>query len=183
MYCAIGLGNHIPIVVALALTQIRTQISGNKTQSQISQPLAIKGTEGAVINYAKCCRPIPGDPILGFITAGRGIVIHTQDCKNVAEFRNKPEKWIDVKWEENVQGDFPLDISLLVQSSRGVLARIAAAIADMEANIENVNIAERDGMHSTISFTVLVQNRKHLARIMKGLRKMEEVVRIQRMKK
>ena len=187
MYCAIGLGNHIPIVVALALNQVRAKIGNEKNtkndEGSVSRPLAIKGTEGAVINFAKCCRPIPGDPILGFITAGRGLVIHTQDCKNVAEYRNKPEKWIDVKWEDDVQGDFPLDISLLVQSSRGVLARIAAAIADMEANIENVNIEERDGLHSSISFTVLVQNRKHLARIMKGLRKMEEVIRIQRKKK
>ena len=185
MYCAVGLGNHIPIVVALALSQIRKKMSvrtGSEDELK-PLPLAIKGTEGAVINYAKCCRPIPGDPILGFVTAGRGIVIHTQDCKNVAEFKNKPEKWIDVVWEENIQGDFPIDIKLLVRSKRGVLARVASTIADMEANIENVNIDERDGMHSTLSFAVLVANRQHLARIMRELRKMEEVIRIQRLKK
>lgn len=184
MYCALGLGNHIPIVVALALSQIRKNMSirtgGDSDKALVSQPLAIKGTEGAVINFAKCCHPIPGDPILGFITAGRGIVIHTQNCKNVAEFRDKPEKWLDVKWEEDVQGDFPIDIDLLVRSKRGVLARVASTIADMEANIENVNIDERDGMHSTLSFTVMVANRQHLARIMRELRKMEEVIRINR---
>lgn len=185
MYCAVGLGNHIPIVVALALAQIRKKMSdrtGDEEELK-PQPLAIKGTEGAVINYAKCCRPIPGDPILGFITAGRGIVIHTQDCKNVAEFRDKPEKWLDVKWEDDIQGDFPVDINLLVTSRRGVLARVASTIADMEANIENVNIVERDGLHSTLSFAVLVENRQHLARIMRHLRKMEEVIRIQRINK
>ncbi len=185
MYCAVGLGNHIPIVVALALAQIRKKMSdrtGNEDELK-PQPLAIKGTEGAVINYAKCCRPIPGDPILGFITSGRGIVIHTQDCKNVAEFRDKPEKWLDVKWEDNIHGDFPVDINLLVTSRRGVLARVASTIADMEANIENVNIVERDGLHSTLSFAVLVENRQHLARIMRQLRKMEEVIRIQRINK
>jgi len=184
MYCNIGLGNHIPIVVALALTQIRKKMgerTGKAGEVKLkAEPLAIKGTEGAVINYAKCCRPIPGDPILGFITAGRGIVIHTQSCKNVAEFRDKPEKWLDVKWEDNVQGDFPIDINLLVASKRGVLARVAATIADMEANIENVNITERDGVHSTLSFTVMVENRLHLAKIMRGLRAMEEVIRINR---
>jgi len=184
MYCALGLGNHIPIVVALALVQIHKKMgerTGDNGEAELkTQPLAIKGTEGAVINYAKCCRPIPGDPILGFITAGRGIVIHTQDCKNVADFRDKPEKWLDVKWEDNIQGDFPIDINLLVISKRGVLARVAATIADMEANIENVNITERDGVHSTLSFTVMVENRLHLARIMRELRKMEEVIRIQR---
>jgi len=185
MYCAVGLGNHIPIVVALALAQIRKKMGDRtgKDNGLITQPLAIKGTEGAVINYAKCCRPIPGDPILGFITAGRGIVIHTQDCKNVAEFRDKPEKWLDVKWEDDIQGDFPIDINLLVTSKRGVLARVASTIAGMEANIENVNITERDGVHSTLSFTVMVENRQHLARIMRKLRKMEEVIRIQRINK
>ncbi len=187
MYCAVGLGNHIPVVVALALAQIRKKngvgSGSDKDEKLTPQPLAIKGTEGAVINYAKCCRPIPGDPILGFITAGRGIVIHTQDCKNVAEFRNKPEKWLDVKWEEDIQGDFAIDINLLVTSKRGVLARVASAIANMEANIENVNIVERDGVHSTLSFTVMVANRQHLARIMRDLRKMKEVIRIQRVKK
>lgn len=185
MYCAVGLGNHIPIVVALALAQIRKKLSDRKDKDDElkSQPLAIKGTEGAVINYAKCCRPIPGDPILGFITAGRGIVIHTQDCKNVADFRDKPEKWLDVKWEDDITGDFPIDINLLVTSKRGVLARVASTIADTEANIENVNIEERDGMHSTLSFTVMVENRQHLARIMRELRKMEEVIRIQRINK
>ena len=185
MYCAVGLGNHIPIVVALALAQIRKKMSdrsGDDDELKV-QPLAIKGTEGAVINYAKCCRPIPGDPILGFITAGRGIVIHTQDCKNVADFRDKPEKWLDVKWEDDIHGDFPIDINLLVVSKRGVLARVASAIAKMEANIENVNITERDGVHSTLSFAVMVENRRHLARIMRELRKMEEVIRIQRVKK
>ena len=185
MYCAVGLGNHIPIVVALALAQIRKKMGdrNGKDGELKPQPLGIKGTEGAVINYAKCCRPIPGDPILGFITAGRGIVIHTQDCKNVAEFRDKPEKWLDVKWEDDIHGDFPIDIDLLVISRRGVLARVASVIAKMEANIENVNIVERDGVHSTLSFAVMVENRQHLARIMRELRKMEEVIRIQRVNK
>ena len=186
MYCALGLGNHVPIVVALALSQIRKKMgqrTGKDDEELKSQPLAIKGTEGAVINYAKCCHPIPGDPILGFITAGRGIVIHTQDCKNVADFRDKPEKWVDVKWEDDVQGEFPIDIELLVRSKRGVLARVASTIADMEANIENVNIIERDGLHSTLTFTLMVSNRVHLARIMRELRKKEEVLRINRMNK
>lgn len=185
MYCAVGLGNHIPIVVALALAQIRKKMGdrNGKEDELKPQPLAIKGTEGAVINYAKCCRPIPGDPILGFVTAGRGIVIHTQHCKNVADFRDKPEKWVDVKWEDDIHGDFPIDIDLLVVSKRGVLARVASIIAQMEANIENVNIVERDGVHSTLSFAVMVENRLHLARIMRELRKMEEVIRIQRVNK
>jgi guanosine-3',5'-bis(diphosphate) 3'-pyrophosphohydrolase len=180
MCSEIGLGNQMPMVIARAILQ------GEEAQEPAvaaARPLAIKGTEGAVVTYAKCCRPIPGDPILGFVTAGRGIVVHTEDCKNVAEYRNRPEKWIDVEWEKEVAGEFPIDIKLEVQNQRGVLAKVAATLSEMEANIENVSIEERDGMHSALSFTVDVRDRHHLARIMKSLRSMEMVVRIYRLKK
>ena len=125
-------------------------------------------------------RPIPGDPILGFVSAGRGIVIHTENCKNVAEYRNKPEKWIDVQWEDRVEGDFPVELRLLVQNKRGVLATIAAAISEMEANIENVNMEERDGVHTSLAIMVSVHDRAHLANIMRRLRSVDVVVRISR---
>jgi len=181
LYVDIGLGNQMPMVIARALLQGEEQHGGNEEAKP--RPLAIKGTEGAVVTFAKCCRPIPGDPILGFVTSGRGIVIHTEDCKNVAEYRNRPEKWIDVEWEPDIEGEFPIDIKLLVLNQRGVLAKVAATLSDMEANIENVSIEERDGMHSTLSFTVMVRNRQHLARIMRSLRTLEMVQRIYRLKK
>jgi (p)ppGpp synthase/HD superfamily hydrolase len=177
----IGLGNHMPMVIARAMLQ--GEEVHEEQATTITRPLAIRGTEGAVVTYAKCCRPIPGDTILGFVTSGRGIVIHTEDCKNVADYRNRPEKWIDVEWEKEVAGEFPIDIKLEVTNQRGVLAKVAATLSDMEANIENVSIEERDGTHSTLSFTVDVRNRYHLARIMKSLRSMEVVIRIYRLKK
>ena len=176
----IGLGNQMSIVIARALMQGEEERINIDTETQRPRPLAIKGTEGAVVSFAKCCRPIPGDPILGFVSAGRGIVIHSQHCKNVAEFRNRPEKWIDVEWEENVEGDFSVELRLLVQNQRGVLAIVAAAIADMESNIENVSIDERDGSQSELRFTVAVKNRKHLARVLRRLRHLDKVMRIQR---
>ncbi len=181
LYVDIGLGNQMPMVIARALLQGEEKAGGSEEARP--RPLAIKGTEGAVVTFAKCCRPIPGDPILGFVTSGRGIVIHTEDCKNVAEYRNRPEKWIDVEWEPEIEGEFPIDIKLLVLNQRGVLAKVAATLSDMEANIENVSIEERDGMHSTLSFTVMVRNRQHLARIMRSLRTLEMVQRIYRLKK
>jgi len=180
LYSDIGLGNQMPMVVARALLQGEEDTGDEAARPK---PLAIKGTEGAVVTLAKCCRPIPGDPILGFVTSGRGIVIHTEDCKNVAEYRNRPEKWIDVEWESDLDGEFPIDIKLLVINQRGVLAKVAATLSDMEANIENVSIEERDGMHSSLSFTVMVRNRRHLARIMRSLRSLEMVQRIQRLKR
>ena len=180
----IGLGNRMPLVVGRALSHAGEE--GGETEvvaeAQRDRPLAIKGTEGTVVTFAKCCRPIPGDPILGFVTTGRGIVIHTQNCKNVADYRNKPEKWIDVQWEQHIDGEFPVEIRMVVVNQRGVLATVAASIAAMEANIENVNMEERDGMYTTLTFTLTVHHRQHLARIMRHLRSLEMVVRINRTK-
>jgi len=145
-----------------------------------SRPLAIKGTEGMVVTFAKCCRPIPGDPIVGFVTAGRGIVIHAENCKNLAEYRNLPEKWIDVAWETEVQGEFPVEIRMGVVNQRGALATVAAAIAELDANIDNISLEERDGRFSTLTLVVEVHDRRHLARIMRRLRSIDLVARISR---
>jgi guanosine-3',5'-bis(diphosphate) 3'-pyrophosphohydrolase len=182
----IGLGNRMPMMVARALIQQGEDDKPGKelkSSASESKPLAIKGTEGTVVTYAKCCRPIPGDKILGFVSAGRGVVIHVEGCKNVADFRNKPEKWIDVEWEKDVAGEFPVELRLLVVNQRGVLATIAAAISDLDANIENVVMDERDGQHSQLTFTVGLKDRKHLARIIKRLRSLPNVVRIGRVQK
>jgi RelA/SpoT family (p)ppGpp synthetase len=150
--------------------------------SREKRPLAIRGTEGSVVTFAKCCRPIPGDPILGFVSAGRGIVIHTRGCKNVREFRNNPERWVDVQWEENSQGNYPVEVRVDTANQRGVLATVASAIAELESNIENVTIEERDGRYSSMMFTVSVKDRVHLAQIMRRVRAIDSVVRISRAK-
>ena len=154
-----------------------------KGEKKSSRPLMITGTEGMVMTFAKCCRPIPGDPILGFVTTGKGIVVHTQSCKNVVEYRKTPENWIDVRWEPDTAGDFPVEIRIDVVNQRGVLATAAAIIADMGSNIDNVNIEEKEGKFSTITFTIQVQGRKHLANIMRRLKSLEQVTRIIRVKR
>jgi len=175
----IGLGNRMPLLVA-------RRLAGTDDGPIITRPhtipLAIRGTEGMVVSFGKCCHPIPGDPIVGFFSAGRGVVIHTDDCKNVADFRNRPEKWIDVEWEPDVQGDFMAELRLEVANQRGVLATVAAAIADTGSNIENVEIEERDGMATTMTFSLTVQNRGHLARVMRRIRGISLVMRITRVK-
>ncbi|MBD3610790.1 MAG: bifunctional (p)ppGpp synthetase/guanosine-3',5'-bis(diphosphate) 3'-pyrophosphohydrolase, partial [Gammaproteobacteria bacterium] len=148
-----------------------------------SRPLFIKGSEGMVIKLAKCCRPIPGDPILGYLSTGRGIVIHNRECKNVADYRKHPQKWVDVEWEAGVEGEFPVDIRVYVANRRGVLASVAAVIAETGANIDNVDMEERDGLNTAMDFTIAVHDRLHLANIMRRLRVLKEVVRIQRMSK
>ena len=179
----IGLGNRMPMLAARRLL-------GNEEAGEIasdaaplgSTPLIIKGTEGMVVNFAKCCRPIPGDRIVGFVSAGRGIVIHAENCKNIADFRNRPDKWVDVDWEREVKGEFSAELRVEVANQRGVLATVAAAIADMGSNIENVAIEERDGLNTSIAFTVTVHDRKHLARVMRRIRHIPLVLRISRAK-
>lgn len=144
--------------------------------------LAIRGTEGTIVTYAKCCRPIPGDSILGFISAGRGIVIHTKNCKNVKDYRPRPDKWVDVQWEPDVSGEFSADIRIDTANQRGVLATVASVIAKESSNIENVSIDERDGRYSSMSFTISVNNRKHLANVIRRVRVIDSVLKISRAK-
>jgi (p)ppGpp synthase/HD superfamily hydrolase len=145
-----------------------------------SQPLAVRGTEGMVVSFAKCCHPIPGDAILGFMSAGRGLVIHRRGCRNVVEDRHGPEKWMHVAWSDEASGEFPVELRVEVANRRGVLATVAATIAELEANIENVDVEDRDGVHSALLLTVSVRDRVHLARIMRRIRKVESVARITR---
>ena len=180
----VGIGNHIPMMVARALVSNEDQKEGQKElkKSKSGHPLSIRGTEGAVVSFAKCCLPIPGDSILGFISAGKGIVVHSQACKNLSDYKNKPEKWIDVEWEPNLTRDFSTYIRLLVKNQRGVLAKIAATVSDLDSNITNVEIEERDGIHSSMTLTVEVKDRKHLARIMRQLKTIDMVDRIHRVR-
>ncbi|NOY62221.1 MAG: bifunctional GTP diphosphokinase/guanosine-3',5'-bis pyrophosphate 3'-pyrophosphohydrolase [Gammaproteobacteria bacterium] len=202
----IGLGNRMATLVARRLVpEHKMKRSGNdswvarqpqaikdvltryvpawlKHDRYAVKPLVIRGTEGMVVSFAKCCRPIPGDPILAVVTAGRGIVVHTEPCKNVGEFRKRPETWLDVEWESKVEGDFLVDIRVDVLNQRGVLATVASAIAAMNGNIANVNISDRDGKYSSLDFVISVRGRKHLANIMRFVRKIDKVVRISRSK-
>ncbi|MEW6354607.1 MAG: bifunctional GTP diphosphokinase/guanosine-3',5'-bis pyrophosphate 3'-pyrophosphohydrolase [Pseudomonadota bacterium] len=181
----IGLGNRMALLVARHLAtapEIIEPEKGKSPQPAPSQPLAISGTEGMVVTFAKCCRPIPGDSIVGFVSAGRGIVIHTESCNNVAGFRRRSEKWLDVAWAPSVQGEFPVEIRVEVANQRGVLATVAAAIAELGANVENVGVEEHDGMYTAITFIIDVHDRRHLARIMRRVRSIPVVVRISRVK-
>ena len=179
----IGLGNRMAILVARQLVNRESEVSeegaGKPTDAT---PLAIKGTEGMVVSFAKCCHPIPGDPIVGFVSTGRGIIIHTQTCKNIADYRRLEEKWIDVDWSSEVVGDFVAEMRVDVANQRGVLATLAAIISEMDSNIENVHILERDGMTTCIDFIITVKSRAHLARIMRRARHVKNVMRISRKK-
>lgn len=170
---AIGLGNYSPLLIAQKLVQ-------QQTQDVKPQSLLIAGTEGMVVSFARCCHPIPGDPIHGYVSSGRGIIIHQRGCKNLDHLRVQHEKWLDVAWAPDVNRDFPVDIMVHVKNQRGVLASIAAVISQADSNIDNVAVDERDGGYSDLRLTIEVLDRKHLARVIRRLRQLEMVERISR---
>jgi guanosine-3',5'-bis(diphosphate) 3'-pyrophosphohydrolase len=182
---AIGLGNRVPSLVAHTLvpdappSRLRRFIGMLK---QETRPIAIKGTEGMVVSYAKCCHPLPGDPIIGFMTSGKGLVIHRERCRNVRVLQSRPDRQLVVQWAEDVTGEFQAKIRLRVKNERGVLAQLAATIADMGSNIEDVGFEDRDGTATTADFVLSVRDRAHLARIMRRLRRIPVVMRIRRVR-
>ncbi|MCF6217383.1 MAG: bifunctional GTP diphosphokinase/guanosine-3',5'-bis pyrophosphate 3'-pyrophosphohydrolase [Gammaproteobacteria bacterium] len=173
----IGLGQRVALITARQL--IADQQPEGDTNG-LTRPLAIRGTEGMVVTFAKCCHPIPGDPICGHISIGRGIVIHTESCNNTAEFRNRPEQSLDVQWDSSVEGEFAVSIRVDALNRRGVMATVASAIASQESNIEKVYTAEHDGTHHSTLYTITVRSRIHLAAIIRKLRALPNVAKITR---
>ncbi|MGH1470395.1 MAG: bifunctional GTP diphosphokinase/guanosine-3',5'-bis pyrophosphate 3'-pyrophosphohydrolase [Cellvibrionaceae bacterium] len=176
----IGLGNRIAFAIAKMLT--KKDIDEPEKTANIYSPLTIDTSEGMVVSFARCCRPIPGDPILSHISAGKGLVIHQENCKNIAEFRNNPEKISPVNWAPSVSGEFLVDVRVEVESARGIIASIATRIAEQGAHIEQIKADERDAHNSVISLCLGVKNRIHLANIMRRIRIMRSVIRISRSK-
>ena len=178
----IGLGNKMAPLIARQLVVLKKLASKKNQKNSVDNttPLSIKGTEGMVVKFPKCCYPIPGDPIHGFVTSGRGIVIHCQTCKNLAEYQKQQEKWINVEWEPYNEGEYEVKIHLNVNNQRGVLATVAAAIADTDANINSVEMKERDGRHTSLRFIIEVKNRVHLAKVIRKIRLIKSVSQIDR---
>ncbi len=180
----IGLGNRMPLLVARRLAdgpEPEQENGGGEGETPATAtPLIIKGSEGMVVKLAKCCRPIPGDDIVGTFSPGKGIVVHRQECHNIADFRKHGDRWLEVEWARDPSGDFTTEIKVEVGNKRGVLATVAAAISEMGSNIENVSMEERDGLTSTLRFVMTVSGRKHLAQIMRRLRAIPSVLRIAR---
>ena len=174
----IGLGKRLAAIVARKLLTL----SDHAGESKASGSIVIRGSEGMAVQFAKCCRPIPGDPIIGFIKKGQGLVIHTHDCPVARKSRGDSEKWIDVQWSPDTDRLFDVSIRVTVLDQRGVLAKVAAAIADSGCNIANISVDEDRGVYATNHFTLQVGSRLHLSKVMRSLRRIPEVVRLARIK-
>ncbi len=180
----IGLGKRLAFVAARKLFDIAEL---EQPEHRPKDAIVIRGTENMAVQFALCCRPIPGDPIIAQLKGGQGLVIHTHDCPFIrasGSFRFDPEKWIDVAWDPNINKFFKVDIHMTVSEARGVLARLAAEIASADSNIVHIRMDDglRDEKFSTLQFTIEVSHRQHLARVMRQLRQLPEVVRLSRVK-
>ena len=175
LYAQLGLGERLAPLTARFLIG-----DSPEKEEPASTSLVIAGTEGMVITYAKCCFPIPGDDVMGYLSAGRGVVIHRNSCGNLINFRKQPEKWLTVTWEKNIERDFSSQIQVETVNKTGVLAEVAAVIADSGSNIEEVSVVNRHQDTSAMSFLLQVKDRIHLARIMRNVRKMPNVNRVSR---
>lgn len=172
----VGLGQRLAPLTARFLAGINED--GESEANTAS--LVIAGTEGMVVSYAKCCYPIPGDDVMGYLTAGRGVVIHRNCCGNLSNFRKYPEKWISVTWEKDIDQEFSCQIQTDTLNKPGVLAEVAATIADCSSNIEQVEVLGRHEDCSMLSFLLQVTDRIHLAKIMRNVRSMSNVIRVSR---
>jgi (p)ppGpp synthase/HD superfamily hydrolase len=173
----IGLGNRMAYVVARRLLS-----EGGETLQSAEGPLAIRGTEGLVLSYAKCCTPIPGDPIVGHLSAGKGMVVHLETCRNIGEIRHNPEKCIQLSWAKDVVGEFNVELRIELEHQRGLIALLAGSVNAADGNIEKISMDERDGRISVVLLTVSVHDRVHLARVIRKLRALKGVIHINRVK-
>jgi len=178
----IGLGKRLSFVVAQALT--KTSAKADDPQATANArlgSLTLRGVEGVAIQYAKCCRPVPGDAIVGQFRRGQGLLVHSRDCVTLKKQRVDAAELVDVEWAPDVEGTFETGLRLLVADRRGLLAELATAIANAEANINAVSMERPDGGNElAMFFAVQVRDRGHLAQVMRSLRRVPEVRRVQR---
>ncbi|NBQ85612.1 MAG: bifunctional (p)ppGpp synthetase/guanosine-3',5'-bis(diphosphate) 3'-pyrophosphohydrolase, partial [Methylophilaceae bacterium] len=180
VFFAVGKGQQMPMVIAKRLASALK--TGVFESHQSSSPLAIKGTEGMAIQFAKCCQPIPGDAICGILREGQSMQVHTSDCVQMNSKRRDPNSVISLAWDAAVDADFRVEIIVEVMNEKGVLASLATSIAEADSNIADIHIDPKDGRHNLISFILSVKNRTHLAKMMRKLRADKFVIRLYRRK-
>jgi GTP pyrophosphokinase len=176
----IGLGKQLPAVVARRL--LKRAETAPEAKGKAAQ-VVIRGTEGMAVQLASCCRPIPGDAIVGSMKKGQGLVVHNADCRQIERSRrNEPDQWIDVEWDPAGSRMYQAAIRVMVANRRGVLAKVASEIAEAGSNIDSISMDEDRAVFTNMHFVLEVQNRQHLARVMRALRRLPDVQKISRVR-
>ena len=177
----IGLGNRIAELVAQRIVAVVEKTEAETEMKLVEKvPLIIKGTEGLVVNFATCCYPVPGDPIVGVIDVGRGIIIHVERCFFILRLRRHPDRFMPLRWSKQIRVEFPALTRVQVVNERGALARLTLAIAEADANIEDITVEEKEGLHYIVKICITVRDRLHLARVLRRLRQVKQLVKVMR---
>lgn len=171
----IGLGNAMSVMVAKYLVE---GIENNTLA--VNSKLAIRGADGVMITFAKCCHPIPGDPIIAHISPGKGLVIHHESCRNIRGYQKEPEKFMSVDWEKNIDQEFLTEIKIEMLNHQGALANLTAQINSASSNIHSINTEEKDGRLYNVLIHLTVRDRVHLANIMRKIRIVPDVIKVSR---
>lgn len=184
VFADLGLGKRLPAIIARRLSQAQDMESGRPdvVKPKPAGAITIRGSEGIAVQLARCCNPIPGDPIIGTIRKGQGLEVHLHDCPAVAKLRGDRGRWVDVEWEPGSERLFDVRIRVLTQNQRGVLAKVASSISEEDCNIQTVNMDNEQGEYTALNLTLQVRDRMHLARVMRAVRRIPEVVRIGRVR-
>ncbi len=177
----IARGNRLPAITA---QQLLGELATEKPESagDSAQPVAIRGTEGFMVSYAKCCHPIPGDPIEGYLSSEKGVVVHRERCNNLGDMRENRDRLVALRWDDEVEGEYPVELRIEVENRRGMIAVIATRINSMGVNIEKISTDDKDYQFTYVDLEMLVHDRVHLARIMKRLRTINSVRKVTRIK-
>ena len=176
----IARGNRLPAITA---QQLVGELAGGQMEATGgAQPVAIRGTEGFMVSYAKCCHPLPGDPIEGYLSSEKGVVVHRERCKNLGDMRENSERLVALRWDDKVEGEYPVELRIEVENRRGMIAIIATRINSMGVNIEKISTDDKDYQFTYVDLGMLVHSRVHLARIMKRLRNINYVRKVTRIK-
>ena len=177
----IGLGNQVPFAVAnILVPPSKRKIPEDRRNA--GMPVVIDSSDSLILHYARCCHPIPGDPILGHVSPGKGLVVHLESCHNLKEIRNHPEKCISLNWSLSAEGEFPVEIKVECTPERGFIAALASRITDQDATIETINTTEKDAYTSIVDVVLTVRNRVHLADIIRRARSLAAVRKVYRVK-
>ena len=177
----IGLGNRVPFAVANLMVLPSKRIVSDDHKNP-NLPVVIDSSQGLVLQYGRCCHPIPGDPILGHMTPGKGLVIHLESCRNLKEIRSNPEKCMSLLWSPVVKGEFAVELKAEVTPERGFIAALASRMTEEDATIEHISVNEKDAFTSIVDVVLTVRDRIHLADIMRRARSLKSVRRIYRVK-
>lgn len=181
LYAEIGFGKRPAVLVLNRMYNLEVALdAANLTLSL--DTIFIKSVQDIEVGFGRCCRPLPGDDIIGFFSVDKGLIIHRDSCRHLSTFRKNPERFMDVAWDKKVSGDFPVDIKLIVQDRRGSWASIVACMTTLDVNMETIETKPIDSNIGQINLTVRVKNRTHLAIIFKELKKINIVKKVTRNK-